>query len=118
MKPVPWIDIRRCNKKIYFHRQLLLSFRCVKSKFSLAIKLKSLTLLVSRIGIEKKKRMLTLNTPTPLSATSTSTDSMLRSFPYYTHANRFYNEAPEEVREANMPTAVGILPLTFAWEIR
>ena len=51
-------------------------------------------------------------TPTPLSAASTN-DSMLRNFPGYQHANRFYNESPEEVREANMPPTVGILPLTL-----
>ena len=54
-----------------------------------------------------------LYTPTPLSTVSTTNDSMLRNFPYYTNANRFYNEAPEEVREANMPPTVGILPLTL-----
>ena len=53
------------------------------------------------------------DTPTPLSTATTTTNSMLRNFPYDPHANRFYNEAPEEVREANMPTTVGILPLTL-----
>ena len=38
---------------------------------------------------------------------------MLRNFPYYQPANRFYNEAPEEMRDANMPPTVGILPLTL-----
>ena len=52
-------------------------------------------------------------TPTPVSTASSVNDSMLRIFPGYQHANRFYNEAPEEVREANMPTTVGILPLTL-----
>ena len=52
-------------------------------------------------------------TPTPLSAASSANDSMLRNFPYYQHANQFFNEAPEEVREANMPPTVGILPLTL-----
>ena len=52
-------------------------------------------------------------TPTPVSTTPSVNDSMLRNFPGYPHANRFYNEAPEEVREANMPTTVGILPLTL-----
>ena len=27
--------------------------------------------------------------------------------------SRFYNEAPEEVRDANMPTTIGELPLTL-----
>ena len=49
--------------------------------------------------------------PTALSAASSTNDSMLRIFLGYQHANRFYNEASEEVREANMPTTVGILPL-------
>ena len=52
-------------------------------------------------------------TPTPLSAASSTNDPKLRNFPYYQHANRFYNEAPEEVREANMPPTVGIIPLTL-----
>ena len=52
-------------------------------------------------------------TPTPLSAASSTNDSMLRNFPYYLHANRFYNEAPVEVREAKMPPTVGILLLTL-----
>ena len=52
-------------------------------------------------------------TPTPVSTAPSVNDSMLRNFPGYPHANRFYNEAPEEVREANMPTTVGILPLTL-----
>ena len=52
-------------------------------------------------------------TPTPVSTAPSANDSMLRNFPGYPHANRFYNEAPEEVREANMPTTVGILPLTL-----
>ena len=53
------------------------------------------------------------HTPTPLSTASSTNDSMLRNFPYYQHANRFLNVAPEEVREANMPPTVGILPLTL-----
>ena len=52
-------------------------------------------------------------TPTPVSTASSTNESMLRNFPYYSHANRFYNEAPVEVREANTPTTVGILPLTL-----
>ena len=52
-------------------------------------------------------------TPTPVSPAPSVNDSILRNFPGYPHANRFYNEAPEEVREANMPTTVGILPLTL-----
>ena len=52
-------------------------------------------------------------TPTPVSTAPCVNDSMLRNFPGYPHANRFYNEAPEEVREANMPATVGILPLTL-----
>ena len=52
-------------------------------------------------------------TPTPLSAASSTNDPMLHKFPYYQHANRFYNEAPDEVREANMPPTVGILRLTL-----
>ena len=52
-------------------------------------------------------------TPTPVSTAPSVNDSMLRNFPGYPHANRFYNEAPEEVREANMPATVGILPLTL-----
>ena len=52
-------------------------------------------------------------TPTPLSAATSTNNSMLHNFPRYPHANRFYNEAPEEVREANMPATVGILPLTL-----
>ena len=43
-------------------------------------------------------------------------DSMLRNFPYYQPADLFYNEAPEEVGEANMPPTVGILPLTLRVE--
>ena len=52
-------------------------------------------------------------TPTPVSTAPSVNDSMLRNFPGYPHANRFYNEAPEELPEANMPTTVGILPLTL-----
>ena len=52
-------------------------------------------------------------TPTPLSAASSTNDSMLRQFPYYQYAKRFHNEAPEEVLESNMPPTVGILPLTL-----
>ena len=52
-------------------------------------------------------------TPTPVSTAPSVNDSVLRNFPGYPHANRYYNEAPEEVREANMPTTVGILPLTL-----
>ena len=52
-------------------------------------------------------------TPTPLSTASTTTDSMLRPYPFYPHANRLYNEAPEEVRDANMRAAVGVPPLTL-----
>ena len=52
-------------------------------------------------------------TPTPLSTASSTTDSMLRNYPYYPHANRLYNEAPEEVRDANMPAAGVVLPLTL-----
>ena len=52
-------------------------------------------------------------TPTPVSTAPSVNDSILRNFPGYPHANRFYNEAPEEVRDANMPTTVGILPLTL-----
>ena len=72
-------------------------------------------LLVSRIRIKifKKRRRMLPYTPTPLSPASSTNDSMLRNFPGYQHANRFYNEAPEEVREANMPATVGILPLTL-----
>ena len=112
MNHLPWIYIRHCKKKSYFRRQLLLSFRCVKSKFSLAIKLKFLTFCSSLEKEFKKTRTLPY-TPTPLSAASSTNDSMLHNFPHYQHANRFYNEAPEEVREANMPTTVGILPLTL-----
>ena len=52
-------------------------------------------------------------TPTSSNAASSSNDPMLRNFPGYPHANRYYNEAPEEVRAANMPQTVGILPLTL-----
>ena len=52
-------------------------------------------------------------TPTPVSSAPSVNDSILRNFLGHPHANRFYNEAPEEVREANMPTTVGILPLTL-----
>ena len=38
---------------------------------------------------------------------------MLRNYPYYQHANRLYDEAPEEVRDSNMPAAVGVLPPTL-----
>ena len=51
--------------------------------------------------------------PTSLSTASTTTNWMLRKYPYYPHANRFYTEAPEEVRDASMPAAVGVLPLTL-----
>ena len=54
-----------------------------------------------------------LYTPTPLSTATTTTNSMLRNFPHYLHANRFCNEAQAEVGQANMPTTVGILPLTL-----
>ena len=33
---VPWMNIRRGRERIYFRRQLLLSFCCVKLKSSLA----------------------------------------------------------------------------------
>ena len=52
-------------------------------------------------------------TPTPVNTAPSVNDLMLRNFPGYPHANRFYNEVPEEVREANMPPTVGILPLTL-----
>ena len=81
------------------------------SRNSLLLKIEIFNiLLVSRIRIEKKVLPFT---PTPLSTATATNDSMLRNFPYYQHANRFYNEAPEEVREANMPTTVGILPLNL-----
>ena len=38
---------------------------------------------------------------------------MLRNYPYYPHANRLYNEAPDEVRDANMPADVGASRLTL-----
>ena len=62
---------------------------------------------------KRKKRRMLPHTPTPLSIGSTTNDSMLRNYPYYHYANRLCNEAPEEVRGANMPAAVGALPLAL-----
>ena len=48
-------------------------------------------------------------TPCPLNS---QFDSLLRSYAYV-QTSHLYNEAPEEVRDANMPNTEGAIPLTL-----